>query len=269
MMIVLLITLLDGSQIHLKTSGSHLLTFQTQHGTLKVPLKSVRECTFGVHVDNPKRYETYAAELGGKYGERDAATKFFKENRRGAYKYLLPLKDSADQEVKNRVALLLKEYDGVFPTVADQLTLTDGYLSGEVMGEKLEGESLLGKLSVPFCQIKSIQTRVQRAKLTLIPDGKWVEAAFVIDGRVLITASGQVDLWPAQPGTYIAEPNGYSTHFEGYPAGALLGRVDGKVFFVGNRCQADSMGRGKLELKINGTPWRDMIPSGSFEVVVE
>jgi hypothetical protein len=91
--------------------------------------------------------------------------------------------------------------------------------------------------------------------------------------RVTITASGDVDLWPQGPGSYMTRPNGYQQMArmpnlgnERIP-GALVGRVGGKVFFIGERYEG-SPGEGTLHLHIIPSPWNNA-SSGSYKVSVK
>lgn len=271
MMTVLLVTLLDGSQINLSVPSQRKLIFLTPYAELHIPVSHLRECALGVHVDNPERFETYCRELGDdRYGQRDIAMKFLRENQRDAYKYLNKLRDSENPEVKRRLELLLKEYK-TFPVIHDQITIATGNIQGEIKDILLPGENAaLGKLSIRVSQIAKIATGLPKQKLTIVAANDWTEIGYIYNGRVKIAASGEVDLWPQVPGGYIARPDGYSTLFNGYPSGALLGRVGNKVFLVGASLQTNNMDRGKLELRINGSPWgTTTTPSGSFDVTVE
>jgi hypothetical protein len=85
-----------------------------------------------------------------------------------------------------------------------------------------------------------------------------------------LSASGRVDLVPAQAGQHVSGPAGYAAQGEGgHQAGALLGRVgeDGEVFVVGQRYEALSDRGGRLYLRIvplaNGTG-----PAGAYHVKV-
>ena len=270
MLVILLVTLLDGSAVNLKVPAATVLQFQTKHGQLSIPLGEVRECAVGVHVDTPEEYAGHAKALGDeKYGSRDEAMKFLKNHSRGAYRYLAPLKTSKDPEVARRVELLLKEYRE-FPIVEDKVSWAGSAVAGDITTPSLVGESAcLGKLSIPFSQIKSILARMPAAKITIAGSDGWKEVGYVIDGQLAIKASGEVDLWPQGGGQHVTGPDGYNQVSGTYPAGALIGRVGTKTFLVGRDFHTNNMDRGKLELRINGSPWQNCTPSGEYTVEVE
>src|SRR5262249_28669239 len=97
-----------------------------------------------------------------------------------------------------------------------------------------------------------------------------------------VTASGQVELAPQQPGTYICGPLGYGPRpgmGGGFPAkkagagfvkvypGMLLGRIgeNGNVFAIGDRYDAVPPGEGKLFLHINPSTY-DSSSAGVYRV---
>lgn len=271
MYLLFLVTFLDGSTVNLKIPDTCTFSFQTAHGKLAIPLRDIRECNVGVHVRDQLHYETMAKDLGSEaYGHRDTAMKFFRANPRGAYRWINPLKNSEVPEVAKRVDALLKEYNGFFPVIEDRIGLKNGYLSGTVLNPVVEGESeSLGKLSIHLCNVKSLQARMKTSKVTLQAGEPWIEVGYVVDGKIKIAATGEVDLWPATPGQHVCNPNGISQTISEFPAGGLIGRIGAKTFFVGSGFSASNLDRGKLELRINGSPWPGSTPTGSYEVTVE
>ena len=111
--------------------------------------------------------------------------------------------------------------------------------------------------------------------------GQWLATNYQVDGRspIVITARGQIDLWPEQGGAYLASPSGYRTFggagaaFAGKKAavkgggGLLLGKIgeDGDVFTIGERFEGIPPQSGKLFLHINPSPYSPQ-SSGSYEI---
>lgn len=273
MLTLLLVTLLDGSTLFLKTPSSATFDVKTEYGILKVPVKDLRHVELGAHVDDEAPYVKAAADLGNiNYKWRDKGFVFLRSNQRGAYKYLMKLKDDTDSETARRAELLLKEYRGFFPPLHDTITTPAGVMKGIVKQAEIKGTSdALGETTIKLTYIKSLAFRTQEAKLKLEHRGGWKEYGYVA-GKVKITATGQVDLWPSQAGQYMTGPAGMENGGglpNNYRPGAILGRVNGgETFLVGDWLDAN-IGVGKLELKINDSAWPNCVPEGSYEVVVE
>jgi hypothetical protein len=272
MYLLLLVTLLDGSQVNLKVKDDLSFDVATKYGALKIPLKDIRDVNVGVHVDNPKDFEGAAKALGNeKYGDRAAATKFLKDNPRGAWKYIQPLQKDPDPEVYKRVEQLTKDMDR--PPILDNVALAGTYMAGDIKQTEIEGVSdSLGPLKIKMSQIKLIVMKQPGRDMELDASTEaWIEVEHVYDGRVTIVASGEIDLWPQTPGQYRTTPKGYSTAGKGgsYMAGALVGRgSDGKEFLIGENFSTVNFPRGKLEVRIVGNPWNG--PSGGkYQLKIE
>jgi len=257
MSLLLLITMLDGSQVNLNVDRALYFDVGTKYGVLKVPLADVTTINFGVHYEDEELYKRTVKEFAnGKYKSRDGAFKMLAQNQRWAYKWLKSVENDSDQEVKNRAVALLKLYKQT-PALSDVLVLHDGVLDGHIKQLEVVGESVsLGKLALRISQIKSITTRQPNQEWRVSLKSGWTKIGFV-DGTCDVTATGIIDMFPTQPGQYMAEPNGSTngTVYQDYPAGALLGRLNGKKFLVGSAFYADNMGRGELEVIVNAAPW--------------
>ena len=273
MYLLLLITLLDGSQVNLKVKDDSAFDMQTKYGVLKIPFKDIRDVNFGIHVDNPEAYVNAVKSLGNeKYGDRAASTKFLKDNLRGAWKYIQSDINNPDPEVSKRVESVIKEMKDR-PPILDNIAVPSGYMAGDIKQTEIEGVSdSLGPLKIKISQVKLIVFKQPTANIELdASDEGWKEVGQVYDGRVTITAKGQIDLWAQGPGQCLTTPKGYTTVGKGgtYMAGAVVGRgADGREFLVGESFSATNFPRGKLELRIVGNPWNG--PSmGKYQVSVE
>jgi len=273
MYLLLVITLLDGSSVNLKVNNDTAFDVQTKYGALKIPLKEARDITFGIHVDNPEQFINAVKSLGNeKYGDRVSSTKFLKDNPRGAWKYIQPLQKDPDQEINKRVQQLIDGM-GNRPPILDSIAISSGYMSGEIKQTEIEGVSeSLGPLKIKMSQVKLIVCKQPERDVELdAANSEWQEVGQVFDGHVTINATGQVDIWPQGPGQYVCGPKGYTTAGKGgiYPAGALMGRgSDNKEFVVGDFFTATNLPRGKLELRIIGSPWNN-VSSGTYKIRIE
>ncbi len=101
----------------------------------------------------------------------------------------------------------------------------------------------------------------------------WMETDFYVDGisKLVIEASGQVDLWPQGPGQYMSQASGYMQGGKRGPhfSGTLLGRIgtDGEPFVIGSRYAGTPNREGRLYVHIVPSPWQNE-SSGSYQVKI-
>lgn len=272
-MILLLITCLDGSNINLKVKDDIAFDLHTKYGVLKVPLKDIRDVNFGIHVDNPEAYINAAKSLGNeKYGDRAAATKFLKDNPRGAWKYIQPLQKDTDPEVAKRVQQLMEGMKDR-PPVLDNVAVSGSYFAGEIKQTEIEGVSgSLGLVKIKVSQMLVLRVKQDAVEIELdAADEGWKEIGTIYDGKVSIKVSGEIDLWAQGPGQYKCGPKGYTAAGKGgtWMAGVVVGRgSDGKEFLVGESFSATNFPNGKLELRIVSNPWNGL-SMGKYQIQVE
>ncbi len=270
---LLLITCLDGSNINLQVKDDVAFDIQTKYGALKVPLKDIRDINVGIHVDNPDAFINAAKALGNeKYGDRAAATKFLKDNPRGAWKYIAPLQKDPDPEVFKRVEQLMNGMTDR-PPIQDNIAVSGSYFIGDIKQTEIEGvNASLGTVKIKLSQIRVIVVKQPARDMELdASSDDWKEIGEVFDGRLTITVSGEIDLWAQGPGQYKCGPKGYTTAGKGgtYMAGLVVGRgSDGKEFVIGERFSTTNFPRGKVEVRIVSNPWNG--PSmGKYQLKVE
>lgn len=272
-MILLMLVLLDGSQLNMNVPAETVWEYKTPYGVMQVPIKKIHDIQFGIHLEDEKPFIEAVKNLSNEtYNLRNSATKFLKDNQREAYKFILPLKESKDPEVAKRVEQLLDQYKS-FPTIEDSLELVDSnFRVGFLSLKEIKGESKsLGKMTIKVSELKSLAVKSNYNQVTkLQPDAEWVDIGWS-HGAFTIAAMGEVDLWPMTPGVYKCGPKGHTINTGPYPAGALLGRVNGgEVFVVGEHFTSNRLPRGKVEVRVNGSPWPNSGKlDGFFEVRVE
>lgn len=89
----------------------------------------------------------------------------------------------------------------------------------------------------------------------------WRDTKIQVDGnmRITVKAAGKADLYPVEPGTCVATPDGYTSNGRDcpYAAGVLLGRIgeSGLVFVVGGHYRELAAESGTLFLAIAPSPW--------------
>ncbi len=270
-MMLLLLTLLDGSTLCLDVPKNMPLDVLTKYGLMHIQAQDVFDCRLGVHVDDVAKWEKAAKDLGNKdFHIRDDATKLLRDNPREAYRFIMGLSGAEDFEVGRRVEQLLKLYVAI-PPLDDVLVLRDGSVTGVLAGRSISGKSKsLGDVTVRLSQVVAISAQERKSVVRITKNDGWKKAGYV-NGRLTVSATGEVDMWPQQGGQWMATPRGHTnggTMHDGYPAGALLGRLNGKTFLIGDQFSSDNMGRGALEVSINGSPWSTTF-TGEYLVKVE
>ena len=270
-MLLLLITLIDGSQINMKVDAAKTVQVDTKYGVAKVPWADFRELSVGAgHCDDEPFFQKAIAELGDdNFKARVDAEKRLHANYRQAYKFLVEAATDANVERSRRAGDLLRKNGGTFE-LTDMVTLKRGGFEGTVTDKYVTGHNeCLGEIKLRFSQIEMVKVQLQQHALKLPAGSPWVEVGYV--GRaVKISATGTVNLWPTGQG-YEFGPDGGGVDVGGYPNGALLGRINGKTFLVGANFSSSTM-RGTLELRVNGAPesWNPpTAPTGQFDVEVK
>lgn len=272
-MVLLVLLLLDGSSVSLNVDKTDCLKIETRYGLVSVPYSDVRECSFGVHVDDEAKYRDLCKALGSDdFKARLSAMKTLDKDKRGAYRYLLEVKEDKNLEVANRVRQLLAAHTEKYQ-LFDKVSLQDGsQIVGNITNKVVKGRSRsIGDLSIAVHQSVSAKCRMGSTTLTLYPDKAWHKVGYILDGRITISAEGQVDLFPQTPSQWMAGPGGFvgGAMKDGYPGGALLGRVNGRVFMVGRSFVAENAPCGDLELSINGSTWEAPNMDGEYTVTLE
>ena len=158
----------------------------------------------------------------------------------------------------------------------DTVQTKDGPFTGLVNNPKILASSpYFGEVLLKRQDLRTIQVRTNiglEVEKVIQPDEPWAGSGVVVmDGdRFIITAIGQVDLWPQGPGQYLTGPKGYNTPGRNspYAAGALMGKIGNKVFLIGERWEGIMPGAGDLQLSIVLSPW-DNISQGNYRVKIQ
>jgi hypothetical protein len=272
----------------------------TRYGKLTVPTKEIRHIEFGVHLPAgvEKQVEAAIKDLGSSnYKKRETALHELVALGAHAYPALTQSQKSTDLEVAQRVELALKKIRAKVPAKhlrvrEDDLIVTPTFtIVGRIVTPTFQARAdNFGELNIRISQMRLIrwmgssketEVTVEAAKHS---GDHWLDSGFHVQSntRLMISAGGQVDLWPQGPGQYVCGPAGYGqANAIGRPAvvggrpiaggnvqpGALLARVgdNGPLFVVGERYQGTPGREGKLFLQIGPNPWNNP-SSGSFQV---
>ncbi len=281
----------DGSVVRM-TLKQDDIEVQTKYGKLNIPLSDVRKVEFGLHVPPEMKQEIAKAvkQLGSEvYKERDRASKELVQAGHFAIPSLHRVSKSSDQEVAYRAASIIKQIsERVAPELLklredDVIHTTEFMVIGKLTSPTLKAYSPhFGEVSLKLSELRTMHVRQRDTKLDLTVDAakhgstpdQWCETGITVDTgqRLVVTSSGQVDLWPQTPGQYMAAPKGYNTAGKGgqFMAGALVGKIgeNGKAFYIGDRYEGSVTEEGKLYLLIVPGPWNNA-STGTYRVRVQ
>jgi hypothetical protein len=281
------VTMGDGSTVRV-TLVSESVELETKYGRLKIPAADVRRIEFAYRAPDEVAKKVAAAvkQLGSvEFEKREAASKELREIGLHAYPALEEAAKSADAEVAKRAAALLGEIREKVP--ADNLTFpkkdrvitAEFTVTGRITSPTLRAKtSYFGEADLKLVDLRVFQAAgagddrkltVDAAKFGSAPN-QWMETATVLErGESLhLTASGQVDLWPQEPGQYMTSAKGVgNVRPPAHSAGSLIGKIgeNGAPFLIGEKYDGKAAASGKLYLHIIPSHWGG--PSaGSYEV---
>jgi hypothetical protein len=193
---------------------------------------------------------------------------------------------SSDLEVAARAVSVMKRIaekvpaEQLRPRLEDVIQTVEFNITGRILTQTFKAKSAhFGELSLKLSDLRSLNFRSSSPDGELTVDAgkhgsapeQWLDTGLMVDPtlRLVVQASGQVDLWPQGPGQYMAGPKGYSTPGKGgvFMAGSLLGRVgeNGKVFLIGERYEGIPTDEGKVFLQIVPSPWNNA-STGTYRV---
>jgi hypothetical protein len=285
-------------EVHLSNGGLVRLTMMgadleviTKYGTLKIPFTDIRRIEVGACLTPERKKElTRAIERLGSpaFKCREEAHRDLLAGGRAACIFLqrsaLKLSDpEVVQRVKDLTERLITQHRGCLPTREEDVIHTVDF-------------PVIGRIASPTIKTHSTHFGVQVLKLSEIhriylpsefvpreislnaaqyPQGSdaWLDTEMNVRAGtpLLITAEGNIDLWPPEPGQYPAMPTGNRKHYYGFfPAGALLGRIgeQGKPFLIGEQYKNGAVTEeGRLFVHIVPSPWTNSI--GTYKVKIE
>jgi hypothetical protein len=279
----------DGSAVRVLVL-QETLEVATKYGKLVVPTTEVRRIEFGQHLPEAtvRRVDALIKQLGSdNFHLREQATSELAALGPDAFLRLKLAARSNDLEVAQRAQAVIERIRENHPAEKLQIKYDDSITTAEfpVVGRIVSATikvrtSYFGDLELKVPELRSIrwtagggeeEITVDAAKYGSARD-QWMDTGFVVNSDVglLVTAAGQVDLWPQGPGQYVTGPAGYRNtagQVNSFPSGALLGRIGehGKIFLVGQRYEETPTQDGKLYLHIVPSPWNNA-SAGSYKV---
>jgi hypothetical protein len=287
----------DGSKVRMAAAAT-LIEVATKYGTLSIPLTEVCHIRLQPRLtDEANKQIAEAIEQMGNesFPIREAAGPKVRAMGVAAFPQLRLATRHSNPEIRRRAGELLEEMEKQIPEeeqavaehdVVETVAFT---MSGRVLTENIKAQSqFLGNVEVALAQVESVRSlnvpqdaRIEVDAATYASATRWLETGIEIEprDRILATATGQVDLYPADggTGTYLSTPKGKilaelagRPTNESSPPGTLLGRVgtQGKEFVVGERYSGVQHGGGQLFLRISPAPWGAHTGAYSVKVAI-
>jgi hypothetical protein len=261
---------LDGSVVRADIIQESL-DIQTKYGKLSVPIVEIRYIDFGFRY--PVGIEAKVTELAGNLGsksftERESAQKDLISMGAIALPIMRKHAKSQDMEVSQRSGLILQRImdsqgKDVVAREFDEIVTNEFTFSGKILDAKIKAKSRhFGELAIPLSDLRNISFRRLLNSFTIDSSkAVWFDSGFLVDDKqkLLITASGSVELWPQAPGQYICGPKGKDgvQSRDGFLAGTLIGKIgeSGPQFVIGERYDWVPTSTGKLYLMIVPSTW--------------
>jgi hypothetical protein len=261
----------------------------TRYGKLVVPTSDIRRIEFGLHMpeDMARKVDEAMKDLeSNDFQTRETAGKRLIALGRYSYPTLVKASKGSNLETSRRIQDLIKEMRKKYPAYQLKIRTEDTIYTREfaVVGNlsspalKVKSDHF-GQATVTLSDLRSAATATAAsAEVEVVVDAAkygvnnaWLETEFTVEGegRLKITASGTVDIFPQGGGQYVCGPEGSDQLGQRgqHIPGQLLGRIgeNGPVFLIGANYEGTPQQEGKLYLHI--WPFRQG-PTGSYTVKI-
>lgn len=241
-----------------------MFPLKTSYGSLQIRSSELNELVLTPRLapgDELAFHKAVSDLADAKYRTREEASRLLKRMGPAVYRRLMRC-STPDAEQALRVDDLLKycreayaipllnqsEHDRV---VTDTDACYDGSVDLEVLHFRSE---LLGPLTVKLHTIEKISAGLRPFEALVRAGEGWTEIhrSIPAGSRIKIEATGSVDLWPATPGQFMANPAGINQQ----EAGRLYAKIgNGAEFAPGFSTHLSAPVTGNLFLRIQKSPW--------------
>lgn len=286
----------DGSVVKLVLLEAKM-DITTRYGKLSVPMSEVRKIEMGLRYPDGalEKIKSAISQLGDPdFKKREAASNDLIAYRELAYPIVRRATQEGNAEARKRVKAVLEEIrkrlpeDKLAVKDLDTITTADFPIAGHIEATSFKASSpLLGNVDVKLYQVRGIRWLGHTNEVQLSvdaakhggPQDNWLDTGIDLGGdRLIIQASGTVDVMPNNPGQFMATPDGLRADLGFRPGpggamvgqpGALIGRIgtSGRPFLVGSKYDSTPRDEGRLYLRLESSPWR-VAQSGSFSVKI-
>jgi hypothetical protein len=302
------ILFLNGSKVRVIIQ-TEKLEIASIYGRLTVPIEDVQAIEFGLHYPDGALEKVNLAikNLGSSdYRSREAAAKSLVALGPFAYPAVVRTTSVKETEVAARAKDIVEKLKAKYPkkdlrtNVDDRVVTATQTLVGRILTTTVKTKAeYFGEIEHKLANMRTLRAFTSSpAEVDVTVDarkfanaGQWMETSYQADGKstILITAKGQVDQWPQQPGQYICGPAGMGgggrfggqvnmmpggkvVQFGGgggMYGGVLIGKIgeNGEAFIIGDRYDLKSESEGKLYLQIGPSPW-NCASSGAYDVKI-
>lgn len=286
----------DGSIVKLALLESKM-DITTRYGKLTVPMTEVRKIEMGLRYPEGalEKIKSAISQLGDPdFKKREAASNDLIAYRELAYPIVRRATQEGNAEARKRTKAVLEELRKRLPEEKlalkdlDTITTADFPIAGHIEAASFKASSpLLGNVDVKLYQVRGIRWLGHTTEVQLTVDASkhggpqeaWLDTGVDMSGdRLIIQASGTVDVMPNNPGQFMASPDGLRADLGFRPGqggamvgqpGALIGKIgaSGRPFLVGSKLDSTPHEEGRLYLRLEPSPWR-VNQSGSFTVKI-
>jgi hypothetical protein len=286
----------DGSIVKLALLETKI-DVTTRYGKLSVPMSEIRRIEMGLRYPDgalPK-IQSAIAQLGDPdFKKREAASTELVAFRELAYPIVRRAVQTGNAEAQKRAKAVLEEIRKRLPEEKlavkdlDTITTADFPIAGHIEATSFKASSpLLGNVEVKLFQVRGIRWLGHTSEIQVTVDGSkhggpqenWLDTGIDLNGdRLVVQASGTVDVMPNNPGQFMAGPDGLRADLGFRPGqggamvgqpGALIAKIgqSGQPFLIGSKHDSTPRAEGRLYLRLEPSPWR-VNQSGSFSVKI-
>jgi hypothetical protein len=272
------------------------LEVDTKYGKLTVPTADIQKIDFGIHIppELEKKIIQAIEDLGSEnYKTREVAVKDLVSWGPYAYPQVYKASKSDQPEVQKRATLALEKLKAkhsqknLRTREEDVLVTANFTVVGRITTPTVRAKAEnFGELDLQLTKLRAVRSLTTMIDAEVTVDAAkfaqqnvvWMDTQFEVRQgmRLVLTASGNVNLWP-QNGGFTCGPSGFDQNGgfgpgrgNQYLPGALVGRIgeDGPMFFVGDRYDGQPNREGKLYLSIRPSPWNPQGTVGSYTVKI-
>lgn len=288
-----------------------VIEVSTEFGKLSVPVQAIRRIDFGLHLPEgaDKKIASAVKRLASsQFKDREDALRELVELGAYAYPTLVQATKSTDAETAKRAQDAIAKIKTKVPAKDLQLSADDKIVTarftivGRILTPSIKAKSeYFGDAEHGLAKLRQMRLLLDTRGTEVVVDAakfakpdQWFDTGITLDSSatLAVLASGEVELRPSLPGTYVSGPRGY-TRVAGVAAGGgfapgggkakkalidaparsypgtLLGRIgaNGDPFVIGDRFEGAPERDGKLYLQIMSSPY-DTNSTGSYQVKV-